>query len=150
MHRKATRALCGLMDKLAKLGRRQVFGDCETAGMQAAFGLLFLRDADGAFVRTRMTDVSRQLDISKPAATQMVNRLVEQGMVERVSDENDRRVVYIRATEKGLGIVGARMEKNLALIDRVVDRMGEADANALASLLERFFDAMVAETEEEK
>ena len=149
MHRKATCALFSLLDKLGKLGRRHVFGDCETAGMQAAFGLLFHREADGNFVRTRMTDVSRQLDISKPAATQMVNRLVEHGMVERVSDENDRRVVYIQATEKGLRVGGARMEKNLALIDRVVERMGEEDANALAALLERFFDAMVAETEEE-
>lgn len=150
MHRKATCALFSLLDKLGKLGRRHVFGDCETAGMQAAFGLLFHREADGNFVRTRMTDVSRQLDISKPAATQMVNRLVENGMVERVSDESDRRVVYIQATEKGLEIVGARMEKNLSLIDRVVDRMGAEDASALAVLLERFLDAMVAETEEEE
>ena len=150
MHLKATCALFSLLDKLGKLGRRHVFGDCETSGMQAAFGLLFHREADGNFVRTRMTDVSRQLDISKPAATQMVNRLVEHGMVERVSDESDRRVVYIQATEKGLEIVGARMEKNLSLIDRVVDRMGAEDASALAVLLERFLDAMVAETEEEE
>ena len=150
MHREATCALLSMMDRLDKLGRRRVFGDCETVGMQAAFGLLFCREADGGSVRMRMTDVSRKMDISKPAATQMVNRLVERGMVERVSDESDRRVVCIRATEEGLRIMGARMEKNLALIDRVVDRMGAADANALAALLERFFDAMVAETEDEK
>ena len=148
MHSTATRSLYALVDRLAKLGRSQVFGDAETPGALATFALLFQEKWSNGETLVRMTDVSRQLLISKPAATQTVNRLVERGLVERVSDENDRRVVYIRATEAGRNFFETQMDKNLDLVDRVVVRMGEDDANKLAALLNHFFDAITAETED--
>ena len=148
MHSEATHALYALLERLMKLVRSQAFGDSETTGTLTALTLLFQeRQLDGD-VPVRMTDVSRRMMISKPAATQVVNRLVDRDLVERLSDESDRRVVYIHATEAGRDFYETKMDRNLNLVDRVVERMGEDRANSLASLLNCFFDAISAETEE--
>ena len=148
MHSEATYALYALLERLMKLVRSQAFGDSETTGALAALTLLFQERQLDADTPVRMTDVSRRMMISKPAATQVVNRLVVNRLVERLSDESDRRVVYIKATEAGRAFYQEKMDRNLSLVDRVVARMGEAEACALADHLNAFFDAMSAETEE--
>ena len=148
MHSEATHALYALLERLMKLVRSQAFGDSETTGALAALTLLFQEQQLEGDTPVRMTDVSRRMMISKPAATQVVNRLVDRGLVERLSDESDRRVVYIRATEAGRAFYEEKMDRNLNLVDRVVDRMGMESADDLASLLNHFFDAIDLETEE--
>ena len=148
MHSEATHALYALLERLMKLVRSQAFGDSETTGALAALTLLFQERQLEGETPVRMTDVSRRMMISKPAATQVVNRLVDNGLVERLSDESDRRVVYIKATEAGRAFYEEKMDRNLSLVDRVVNRMGEVEACALAAQLNCFFDAISAETEE--
>ena len=147
MHSEATHALYALLERLTKLVRSQAFGDSDTTATLAALTLLFEGQQPEDETPVRMTDVSRRMVISKPAATQVVNRLVENGLVERLSDESDRRVVYIRATEAGRAFYREKMDRNLSMVDRVVDRMGEAEVYALAEHLNSFFDAVSAETE---
>ena len=124
MHSEATYALYALLERLTKLVRSPAFGDNETTGALTALTLLF-QERHLESEPVRMTDVSRRMMISRPAATQVVNRLVENGLVERLSDESDRRVVYIRATETGRVFYEEKMDRNLSLVDRVVARMGE-------------------------
>ena len=147
MHSDATYALYALLDRLMKLVRSQAFGDSETTSTLGALTLLCQEGHTAGETPVRMTDVSQRLAISKPAATQVVNRLVENGLVERLSDENDRRVVYIKATEAGHAFYAEKMDRNLSMVDRVVDRMGEAEVHILAEQLNSFFDAVSAETE---
>ena len=49
----------------------------------------------------RMSDISRHMGISKPYMTVLVNKLIREGLVERVSNPEDRRVVNVRITEAG-------------------------------------------------
>lgn len=137
VHRKATLSLYSMVDRVGKLCRKDNVCDGDKTGLIPVLGLLFREAGDGD-QRVRMTDVSRHLLITKPAATQAVNRLVERGLVERVSDESDRRLVYIRPTEKGKELFEKELEKKLAFTDRVVARMGEENANQLVELLDRF------------
>lgn len=145
MHSEATHALWDLVGRVGKLCRKQAIGDCEDAGTLAVFGQLF---QDGWNARMRMTEISRKLQISKPAATQVVARMVDHGLVERVSDASDRRVVYIQATAPGRELYERELEQRLALADRVIARLGEESANELVRQLNRFLDALAAETEE--
>lgn len=148
MHSEATRSLLMQVERLGKMRSALTFGDCETTGALAVFGALFESGDAGGDGRMRMTEVSRRLDVSKPAATQMINRLVERDLVERVNDESDRRVVCVQATRHGREVFAAGLEKYLSLADRVVERMGEAEVKTLCSLLTRLFDALDEETEE--
>lgn len=49
-----------------------------------------------------MSEIGRQLSMPKPHVTSHVDKLIEEKMVERVSDPNDRRIIKIKITPKGL------------------------------------------------
>ena len=49
-----------------------------------------------------MSDIGKCLSMPKPHITVIVDKLIEEGYVERQSDPKDRRIVNILLTEKGL------------------------------------------------
>ena len=49
----------------------------------------------------RMGDISTYLGRGMPSATSMIDRLVSKGLVERMADASDRRVVACRLTALG-------------------------------------------------
>jgi MarR family transcriptional regulator, organic hydroperoxide resistance regulator len=51
--------------------------------------------------RCTMQELAEQLDVAPPTVTVMVKRLLTQGFVERVRDEQDWRVVQVLPTERG-------------------------------------------------
>lgn len=59
----------------------------------------------------RMADLATGLGISMPATTEVVDKMVRGGLVERVRGERDRRVVEVRLTEAA----SALAERMLAL-----------------------------------
>ncbi len=60
-----------------------------------------------------MTELSRNLNVSMPTMTAMVDRLVKSKMIERERDDIDRRVVKVKLTN-----VGRKMLKKLIRIRR--------------------------------
>jgi len=54
-----------------------------------------------------MTEVSRKLGIPKPNVTVLVDKLIEKKLIERISDKQDRRIVMIKLTKKGLDFLEA-------------------------------------------
>ncbi|MFZ1040194.1 MAG: MarR family transcriptional regulator [Anaerolineales bacterium] len=64
----------------------------------------------------RISDIGVLMDVGKAAASQLVERLVQQGLVKRIEDESDRRAKKIRLQpkslrliEKGLGVQRQQM-----------------------------------------
>ncbi len=51
--------------------------------------------------RCTMQELAAQLVVTPPTATAMVKRLLAQGYIERLRDEEDWRVVWVHATERG-------------------------------------------------
>jgi DNA-binding MarR family transcriptional regulator len=51
-----------------------------------------------------MSDIGKCLSMPKPHVTVIVDRLIEEGLVERQSDPADRRIVNILLTDKGLEV----------------------------------------------
>jgi DNA-binding MarR family transcriptional regulator len=49
-----------------------------------------------------MSDIGKCLSMPKPHITVIVDKLIEEGYVERQSDPKDRRIVNILLTEKGM------------------------------------------------
>ncbi len=48
-----------------------------------------------------MSGLGNHLSMAKPQVTTLVEKLVDDGLVERFNDVNDRRIVYIELTKKG-------------------------------------------------
>ena len=54
----------------------------------------------------RMRELARRLGGSFSGATVLTERLVERGLVERLAEPRDRRVVLVRTTERGRHLIG--------------------------------------------
>ncbi len=78
----------------------------ESAGltMQQHQALLFIIGYPG---REQVTigELAERLQIRHHSAVGMVDRLEEQGLVERIHNGMDRRQVFIRLTDKGIGVL---------------------------------------------
>ncbi|MDP4201260.1 MAG: MarR family transcriptional regulator [Bacteroidota bacterium] len=48
-----------------------------------------------------MSGIGNHLSVPKPHVTALVDKLISEGLVERLSDERDRRIIYIQLTDKG-------------------------------------------------
>ena len=67
----------------------------------------------------RISDIGTLMDVGKAAASQLVERLVQQGLVERIEDESDRRAKKIRLQPKSLRLI----EKGLAVQRREMGQL---------------------------
>ena len=65
----------------------------------------------------QLSEIGALTDSSKPAASQLVERLVQQGLVERSEDPSDRRNKKLRLTEKSLGLIQNGVTSNHFLVD---------------------------------
>ena len=55
--------------------------------------------------RCGISEISAHLDVTAPAASQMVDRLVQMGLLERSEDPNDRRAKQVTLSAKGRGLI---------------------------------------------
>ncbi|MGI8540440.1 MAG: MarR family winged helix-turn-helix transcriptional regulator [Rubrobacteraceae bacterium] len=86
--------------------------------------------------------LAESVGVSPPAATQLVDRLVEHGMVERRPDEKDRRVVLVDYVPQMRGIarriVESRKERLESTFASLTDEEAEAFLKGLKLLAEGF------------
>lgn len=93
------------------------------------FGLLMQLHHKGA---CGMSEVSERFDITPAAASQLVDKLVQNGLVQREEDPQDRRAKLLNLTEKGRDLV----QQGHAERYRWVDELGRkltADERARVS-----------------
>lgn len=88
---------------------RGIMGSMKQDGlsMPQIYALLYLYHEG----EMRISDIGVLLEVGKAAASQLVERLVQQELVERVEDESDRRAKKIRLLPKSLRLI----EKGLAV-----------------------------------
>jgi DNA-binding MarR family transcriptional regulator len=84
--------------------------------------VLGLLEADGAMPMRVLADA---LDVSQASATGIIDRMEQRGLVERLRDAEDRRVVRVALTAEGrrlvTGIAAERRDHLLALLDDLTD-----------------------------
>ena len=92
--------------------------------------------------------LAEAVGVSAPAASQLVDRLVEHGMVERRHDTADRRVVLVDYVPGMQEIARRMMEGRRRRVEEAVGAMSDAEAEAFLKglkLLVGAFDAVRGE-----
>lgn len=84
----------------------------------------------------RISDIAQAQGMARPNASNMVERLVRKGLVERVSDPNDRRVALANLTAKGRDAVEAANRGNYVAIENVAAFLSMDELEQVASALE--------------
>jgi MarR family transcriptional regulator, organic hydroperoxide resistance regulator len=81
-------------------------------------------------------DLARDLDVTMSSASQMVERLVGQGLIDRRQDADNRRQVRIRLTERGEELISELRQGILAEYRKLLARLPDAEQEDLVSSLE--------------
>jgi DNA-binding MarR family transcriptional regulator len=81
-------------------------------------------------------DLGRELEVAMSSASQMVDRLVGQGLVHREQDADNRRQVIIRLTPQGAGVIAELEAGILKRYEQVMARLPEAEQEELVSAFE--------------
>lgn len=112
----------------------------ESGLSMSQFGVLFhLRRKRSSGV----TDLGDHLGVTSAAASQMLDRLVHQGLILRSADPNDRRVMQIVFTDKGSQVleegIRARQDWLVDLADTLSANEKEKITAALNLLVDKVF-----------
>lgn len=98
--------------------------------------LAALRRAGPPFALTP-TELYRGLLLSSGAMTNRIDRLEQQGLVERRRDEEDRRRVLVVLTEAGRAVIDETMDANVAILAGTIGGLDDDDHDTLTALLRR-------------
>lgn len=82
-------------------------------------------------------EVAQQLLSSQSGMTGKLDRLEEQGLVQRTPDPNDRRAVRLRVTDAGRTLIDEAFDISLQTYESMLDELSRVEIEDLRTLLEK-------------
>lgn len=70
-----------------------------------------------------VSDISGRFDITNAAASQLVDKLVQSGLIQREEDPHDRRAKLLNLTDKGRELIQRGTEERYRWIDELVGKL---------------------------
>lgn len=89
--------------------------------------------------------LAAELGVSPAAVVPVCDRLAQQGWIERIRDDSDRRILWLQLTPGGLDLVDGFAGRGKERITSALRRMSEQDRAALVRGLEALAAAMESE-----
>jgi DNA-binding MarR family transcriptional regulator len=99
---------------------------------------LFLITSKGS---TNFRKLAKALGVTPSNVTGIVDRLVEQGLVSRIQNPEDRREMTLQATDKGKALVSNLKETGIKLMTQILSLLSLEELSALAQGLAAFIRA---------
>ena len=118
--------------EMLKMCEDRVFREYKLTTEQYAV-LVTMKYLDGT---VRPTDVARWLGRSPNSVSMMVDRMVKAGLLRRVRDRKDRRVVWLTITSKGEEALKPAVLAGLEFIQKILPQVSHDDRYALMRLLD--------------
>lgn len=83
-----------------------------------------------------VSDLSERFDITNAAASQLVDKLVQSGLIQREEDPNDRRAKRLNLTEKGRQLIQQGIEERYRWVDQLARKLTEEERNKVGEALQ--------------
>jgi DNA-binding MarR family transcriptional regulator len=100
---------------------------------------LELIDSHGSL---KMKEIAKELNVSLPAATGMIDRLYHLSLVKREFEPKDRRVIKIVLTAKGKKVLADVREKRRKAIEEVFSNLSEKERQSYLRILRKVKDIL--------
>jgi DNA-binding MarR family transcriptional regulator len=133
-----------LFHKLVRQGWRRKKGGYASILPYHVLGVL------GHLGTLSVSEIGKRLNISKPNMTPLIDRLVNDGMVVREPDAEDRRVIKISITQKGLDLMAVGRKKMKETMEKVFSEFTEEDLTRLSGSLETLKALLLKASSQEK
>ncbi|MDY0408603.1 MarR family winged helix-turn-helix transcriptional regulator [Virgibacillus soli] len=88
-------------------------------------------------------ELSNRIGLAFSTTTDLVDRMEKNGLVRRIKDEHDRRVVRIQPLEKGKSIIKEVIDKRREYLGEVLDNFTTEQTEVLNELLTQLYDKMI-------
>ncbi len=88
-----------------------------------------------------VSDIGDHVGLSNPAASQMVDRLVQMGLVERSESSSDRRIRQLMLTEKGCSLAEKGVLAHSRWLEELAKELTEEQKAEISSVLMQLIDA---------
>ena len=112
-----------------------IFSECGVWDMTVRqIAYLKAIDEQGDVTFSRLAEITRN---SKPTITEMINKFVRMECVYRERCPEDRRILYIRLTEKGQKIAQAEHNALRRMVERMIDSLDEHERDLLIEILRK-------------
>ena len=82
-----------------------------------------------------VSDLSEHMDISAAAASQLVDKLVHSGLLERIEAPNDRRAKVLSLSPEGLGMIETGIKARSVWVDDLVAALNPDEYEVVATAL---------------
>jgi DNA-binding MarR family transcriptional regulator len=84
-----------------------------------------------------MNTVKERMIDKSPNTTRLADKLVTKKYVERKRCEEDRRVVYVKITAKGIKLMSEIDEKSMKPFEKIADKISNKDAAIVSTILDK-------------
>jgi len=91
--------------------------------------------------RCGMSDIGNRMEVSNAAASQLVERLVQSGLLERSEDPNDRRAKQIALTDKGWQFIENSIAERSRWVESLVERLTDDEKTLVLKALPVLLEA---------
>jgi len=87
-----------------------------------------------------VTDLGDKLGVTSSAASQMLERLVHQGLIQRLEDPSDRRVKQIVLTDKGRQVLQESIRARQSWLSELVETLSDSEKETMIAALKLLID----------
>ena len=88
-----------------------------------------------------VSEIGESLGITNPAASQLIERLVQGGLLKRTEDPNDRRVKLITLTENGKALIERGIEARKRWMEELTTTLSPEEQHMISNALILLTDA---------
>jgi len=89
----------------------------------------------GSVGKKSMEAIADYLKITPPSATSMIGKMEKKGLVSRMQDVKDRRVIYIRLTKKTKKQLEALWRQKEKMFNKIVSKLSKKDKGNLERII---------------
>lgn len=82
-----------------------------------------------------VSDISERFDVTNAAASQLVDKLVQNGLVKRDEDPNDRRAKLLNLTDKGRKLIQQGIEQRYGWMEGLAGRLSPEERARVSEAL---------------
>jgi len=84
-----------------------------------------------------MTELARELDLTRPTVTVLVDKLTEKGYIKRIPSDEDRRVIHLCIDKKGTKITALREIAHERMAEKVRSGLSGTETAIFTRLLKK-------------
>lgn len=99
---------------------------------------------------SKMTDIARFMGITTAAATGIVDRMVRAGYATRDYDQNDRRIIRMKSTPHGNGLVKKVSQERHKMIINIFGKISQDEREKYLEILTHIYGILTQNAKEVK